>query len=345
MNYQLHGGNYEMLETELDFSANINPLGIPDNIRAAVISSADKWGEYPDPYCRELCKKLSEYEDIAAENIVCGNGASDIIYRIVQALRPHKAVICAPSFGEYKKALIETGCEIHEHFLLEENDFFMTDPFLDELEADIDIAFICTPNNPTGALICPQLMKKIAEKCLKKNIILISDECFLDFAENSQLYTMKNFMNENIIILKAFTKIFAIPGLRLGYGLFGSSETAEKIRNSGQFWSVSAPAQAAGIAAFNKSAAISDTVKLIAEEREYLSGELASFGFRVYPSEANFILFKSRYPLYEMLLREKILIRSCAGYSGLGENYFRIAVRTHGENIRLIEAIRRILNG
>ena len=171
------------------------------------------------------------------------------------------------------------------------------------------------------------------------------DECFLPFAVDSVNKSVRRFINENIVILKAFTKIFSMAGLRLGYALFGNAELADILRNTGQFWSVSVPAQTAGIAALNEYDYIEKIVKLINTEREFLISELKNFGFKVYDSEANFILFLCEIPLDEMLLKEKIAIRNCNNYDGLGDGFFRIAVRNRNENEILISAVRRCMNG
>lgn len=339
-----HGGDVYGREILYDFSANLNPLGMPESVKKAAAAAAAGSGAYPDPHCRELVRRLAEYEHFPEENIVCGNGADDLIYRTVHALKPKRAVIAAPSFSEYAKALSEVGCGITEHRLEESMGFALHESILQRLTDDNDMMILCSPNNPTGRLIEWSVMRALCDACRDKGIIFLCDECFIDLAEDGGKYSARNFMNENIVILKAFTKTFAMAGLRLGYALCGSPETADKIRNSGQFWSVSAPAQAAGIAALGETGYLVKTWELISAERAYLSEMLAGYGFTVYPSDANFILFRSSYPLDELLMRrEKILIRSCANYSGAGEEYFRIAVRSHEENTALAAAVERVI--
>jgi threonine-phosphate decarboxylase len=342
---QQHGGNIEQLRCILDFSANINPLGVPDSVKKAILGSIADIEKYPDPYCRELRGKLSKHESISADNIVCGNGADDLIFRMVHALKPRKALICVPTFSEYSRALYEVGCEICEHKLSEQNNFDVTESIIDVLDSSLDMCFICTPNNPTGRLIAPELLTKIAAKCSENGIVLVSDECFLDFVSDSESYSLRRYFSESCIILKAFTKLFAIPGIRLGYALCGSSELTEKIQKSGQFWSVSAPAQAAGIAALYEADYVRKTREYIADERRFLAAELIRLGVKVYDGAANFFLFRSRAGLAEELLAEGILIRDCQSFSGLTEGFYRVAVRTHDENIRLISALGRCLNG
>ena len=339
-----HGGNDLGLDIELDFSANLNPLGMSEAVRSAVTAAAGKWESYPDPYCRSLRSKLSEMLGTPYECIVCGNGADDLIYRIVSALRPENALICSPSFGEYRKALLENRCIISEHQLRAEDRFRLTDSILDKISGT-DIVILASPNNPTGLIIEPEVLERIARECLRKDTYLLCDESFIGFAENSRELTALKYMNEKVIVLRSFTKLFAMAGLRLGYAVCGSIESAERIADTGQYWSVSAPAQAAGEAALDEREYIKHTVELIMQEREYLAAELAGMGVKVFPSDVNFILFKACRELGELLLKEKILIRSCADYTGLGDEYFRTAVRTKRENIQLVAAIRRILNG
>lgn len=338
-----HGGDVFEREIVYDFSANLNPLGMPESVKNALRKSISEWEKYPDPFCRSLVKKLSEREDFPPENIVCGNGAADLIFRIVQTVKPKKAVVCAPSFSEYSKALTQNGSEISAYFLSEKSGFALDEKILEMLDESVQMLILCTPNNPTGRTIDGELLRQICEKCEANDIVFLCDECFIDFTENAA--HAEQFMNPNVVVLKAFTKIYAMAGLRLGYALFGDEKLAESVRKSGQFWSVSAPAQTAGAAALDEKNYLEKTLELVKKEREFLTEKLRNFGFKVYPSEANFILFYTELPLDEMLLSEKILIRNCANFEGLEQGYFRIAVRSHEENSALVSAIERCLNG
>lgn len=338
-----HGGNIYEHEVTYDFSANLNPLGMPQSVINAAIAAVSKSDAYPDPECRELVKKLAAYESVDEKNIVCGNGADDIIYRIIHALKPQKALIAVPTFSEYEKALREVHCDVIGHSLCESTGFSLDESISGNLTDNVDMLILCNPNNPTGRLIDRELMSVLCKKSVEKNILFVCDECFIDLAENGKGYSAANFMSDNIIIVKAFTKTFAMAGLRLGYALFGDQDTAKKVRCTGQFWSVSSPAQAAGIAALDEAQYVGTARKTISEERKFLSEMLTEYGFKVYPSDANFILFRSGSPLDEMLIKEKILIRSCANYAGLGDGYFRIAVRSHDENKALAAAIGKVI--
>lgn len=338
-----HGGDVFEREIVYDFSANLNPLGMPESVKNALQKSISEWEKYPDPFCRSLVKKLSERENFPPENIVCGNGAADLIFRIVQTVKPKRSVACAPSFSEYSKALMQIGSEISAYFLSEKSGFALDEKILEMLDESVQMLILCTPNNPTGRTVDGELLRRICEKCEANDIVFLCDECFIDFTENSA--HAEQFINPNVVVLKAFTKIYAMAGLRLGYALFGDEKLAESVRKSGQFWSVSAPAQTAGAAALDEKNYLEKTLELVKKEREFLTEKLRNFGFKVYPSEANFILFYTELPLDEMLLSEKILIRNCANFEGLEQGYFRIAVRSHEENSALVSAIERCLNG
>lgn len=345
MNRYTHGGDVYSRHIEHDFSANINPLGLPDAVLLKASESLRRCGSYPDPECRELIRAISEYEWFSARKIVCGNGAADLIYRIVCALKPRASLLCAPTFSEYEKALTEHGCAVRKHYLRRENGFALTEDILGDITPGTDILFLCTPNNPTGRTISPELMTRISERCRETGTFLVTDECFLDFVGGGKELSAKPLLNENSAVLKAFTKIFAMPGIRLGYALFGSAETAEKVAGTGQAWSVSTPAQAAGVAVLKLEDYIEKTAEIIGRERDYLSAGLRRLGLEVIPSEANFILFRCNEPLDKTLPERGIAVRNCANYDGLENGWFRTAVRLREENELLLAALREVLHG
>lgn len=341
----IHGGNVYDKNVKLDFSANINPLGMPEGVKTAFHSAIDLCEKYPDHNCTELKKVIAEHENCSENHICVGNGAADLIYRIVHVFKPEKCVIVSPSFSEYEKALNEVNCEISFYQLKEEMDFDLQSDFGNRINSETDMVFLTSPNNPTGKIISAEILKSIAEKCLETDTILVADECFMDFAENGWEYSVRRFMNENIIILKAFTKIYAMAGIRLGYAVCGDSAKAGKISESGQYWSVSAVAQKCGTAALKEKEYIQKTVELVTTERYYLESELNRLGFKVYRGFANFVFFRSEAGLCEKLLDKGILIRCCGNYHGLSDKYYRIAVRTHAENRELIKTMEMIVDG
>ena len=340
-----HGGDvYANPGVKLDFSVNTNPFGMPEEIRRALTLRMDEFAWYPDTKCRELCAGLSAYENLPQDYILCGNGAADLIYRMCYAIKPKKALVTAPTFSEYELALDQVCCHVERHFLKAENLFELGADIESSLAPDVDILFLCNPNNPTGSLISSSLMERIVARASKNNTIIVVDECFLDFTDG---VSAKRFLGDSpgLIVLKAFTKMYSMAGLRLGYLLCSDRALVEKISTAAQCWSVSVPAQIAGVAALSCSGWIEKTRRLIGKQRPDLSEKLAGLGITVFPSEANFLLLRSEKPLYELLLQKGILIRRCQNFCGLDASYFRVAVKTEQENAALINALKEIAGG
>lgn len=345
----IHGGDVysarqKMKQEPLDFSANINPMGMPPGAVRAAADALQQCTQYPDPLCRELRAALAAYEGIPAEQIVCGNGAADLIFRIVAATHPQRALLLEPTFAEYEQALRSMDCSIAYFPLQESEGFVLPEAFLQQLTPEINLLFLCNPNNPTGRTVSPALLQEIWKRCEEAGILLVVDECFNEFLEHPEQNTLKDVLETgaNAVILKAFTKSFAMPGLRLGYGLCGNGDLAERIFSCGQPWGVSIPAQAAGVAALQEQGYLERMRRLIQTERRWLSENLARLGLCVFPSEANYILFRTEteIPLRERMEQRGVLIRACGNYRGLDNRYYRIAVRGHGENERLIAALK-----
>lgn len=330
----------------IDFSANINPLGMPPSVKRAIIDNIDAYTNYPDPLCRELINEISKAESIPNEFIVCGNGAADLIYRIVSVVKPKVTLLLAPTFSEYQKAVEAVNSIIKYHYLNENKRFVLDESILDKLSPDVDLVFLCNPNNPTGVPIEKKLLLAIVEKCKLNNAILVVDECFIDFLENSQEYSIIQQIKDynNVIVLKAFTKVYAMAGIRLGYCICSNSEIGDSVYNQGQPWSVSVAAQKCGIAALNETEFVNQTKIIIKQNREYLIHNLKLLGLNVYNSKANYILFKSENKnIQSELEKNGILIRSCANYKGLKDTFFRIAVKLKEDNEYLIKCLASIL--
>ena len=171
------------------------------------------------------------------------------------------------------------------------------------------------------------------------------DECFADFLEEPERHTMKPFLARfpNLVILKAFTKLYAMAGVRLGYALCADGQLVEKMRDAGQPWAVSSLAQAAGEAALDETAYVGKVRRMVQRERPWMTRQLTQLGLRVVPGEANYLLFRCPVPLVQPLRERGILLRSCSNYHGLDETWYRTAVRTHEENIRLIQALSEVV--
>lgn len=343
VNEAVHGGDVYRNEVRLDFSVNLNPLEMPASAAEAMTSGLKEIHQYPDPYQQKLREGIASFEGISPDHIVCGNGASELIMAAVHALKPKKALVTAPCYAGYAAALRAEDAVTEEYPLREENDFAIDEGILERISSGTDIVFIADPNNPNGKLISPELKKEIAGKCAGCGAALVIDECFLPLTGE---WKERKTVSDGALHLRAFTKTFAIPGIRLGYMVSRDRGLLEGIRKHLPEWNVSRIAERTGEAA-SKVLAETDylerSVRMIREERTYLRGELIRCGIRVYTGDANYLLIRSVPDLYDRLLGKGIMIRRCANFSGLDETYFRIAVRRHEDNETLIKAIGEIL--
>jgi threonine-phosphate decarboxylase len=344
MNMYQHGGDIYSNKDKIDFSTNINLAGIPEGVLRAACEGVMLSDRYPDTECFDLRKAISKAKDIPAEQIICGNGAADLIYSLVLALKPKKALMPVPTFHEYEQALEAVGCELEYAPLNDEHQFMLSEDFIKRIKKDTDIIFLCNPNNPTGNLIQKKLMLRIIHQCETEGIWLVVDECFMDFVEEGKDYSVLEQCGgtKYLFILKAFTKLYAMPGLRLGYGICGNKEILKRMREVSQPWNVSIPAQMAGIAALKEEDYVTKSLELIRREKDYLIKVLGKLDYKIYGSKANYIFFQTNPGLYALCLEKGILIRDCSNYLGLKEGYYRIAVKQHEENEQLIKVIKEV---
>ena len=346
----VHGGDYVGYREKygrdaMDFSANVSPLGMPTAVAQAIGEAAYHADRYPDPLCRELCAAIARAESVPAEWVLCGNGAADLIFRLALSVRPRRALILAPTFAEYAAALETAGCEICRYELSEQNDFALTPEFANAIDENVDMVFLCQPNNPTGQVANRALMRQILNKCQAMGAWLAVDECFLDFLPDGDAYTMMRELGgaENLFILKAFTKLYGMAGVRLGYGFCADETLLARMRNAGQPWSVSSLAQAAGMAALEQTEYVEQVRLLIEEERPYLQAGLQALGLRVISGKANYLLFRATRTLGEEMERRGVVLRGCGNYPGLDDTWYRTAVRTRRENDILLQTLREVL--
>ena len=343
-----HGGEVYDHPGVIDFSSNINPLGTPPAVLEAVAASLPLLSQYPDPYCRELTAAIAQYEGVPQSQILCGNGAAELIFSFCQAMQPKKALVPVPSFSEYRSALDSVGCETLRYPLSRENGFLLDERFLPALEAfDGELLMLCNPNNPTGQVTEKPLMERILAVCEEKQIFLFIDECFLDLTEGGEALSLKEGLAtaDNFLLLKAFTKSFGMAGLRLGYCLSGNERLLARMGKANQAWNVSIPAQLAGTAALKEQAFLSRAREIIHSQRPLMAAALEKMGCTVIPSRVNFLLFYKETELRAPLLDRGYQIRSCANYPGLGPGWYRIAVKLPEQNQGLLGAMEEILSG
>ena len=349
MKQLVHGGDWmgyreRFGRDALDFSANVSPLGLPEGVAQAIRDALPLADRYPDPLCRTLRAALSRAEGVPPEHIFCGNGAADLIFRLVWAQKPRRALVTAPTFAEYATALESVGCTVERFFLREQEDFAVTDAFCAAIRPGVDMVFLCQPNNPTGQLTALPLVEQIRHRCAACGTLLVVDECFLDFLPDHALHTAKGLLGEgNLVILKAFTKLYGMAGVRLGYALSADTALLEQMQACGQPWGVSSLAQAAGLAALEETAYVEKVRALIAEQRPRLTAGLRALGLRVLDGRANYLLFQAPETLGEALRQRGAVLRSCANYPGLGPGWYRTAVRTGPENEQLLKLLAEVL--
>ncbi len=360
MDHGLHGGDIYGSEIIHDFSVNVNPLGLPEGVGQALRESVGGWWRYPDPQCRGLVRKLAAYHHVAQERLVCGNGAADLLYRFAQMRKPRQALTPVPTFSEYERAVRAAGGETRYYGLREGQGYRLdVDRLIGSLEG-AEVLFLCNPNNPTGLALPKGQVEKLAKACGQKGVFLVLDECFCDFLQDPEEFSFLGNIGKypGVMVLRAFTKTYAMAGLRLGYAVCGDPGLAQRLQQAGQPWSVSLPAQEAGVAALDEKGYLARTRELVERERRRLGEGLKRLGFKVFPSQVNFLLFQDNKGAYGDLwarCREgKILIRDCCNFPGLGppgratghkageggpwkaSGYYRICVRKEEENQYLL---------
>lgn len=334
-------------EQLLDFSVNVTPLGIPDNIKQAMVESLDKAGVYPDLSKEHLNTAIASRYNLDKECVCCGNGASDLIFRIVFALRPEKALILAPTFVEYASALSCVTDDI-ESYDINHEDFQVREDILKKIVPGIDMVILCNPNNPTGQLIPKDILIQTAKKCGETGAWLLIDECFLEFVKDGEAYSMAEYLKAfpNTIILKSFTKMFGIAGLRLGYMLCADETICYLADHHGCDWNVNCVAEAAGLEALKSDDYVAEVVAYVEAEREFLTEGLRQLGIDVLSGAANYLLFHvpGEEELYEKLLSYGIMIRTCDNYENLGKDFYRIGVGEHKANQYLLECLQNLID-
>ena len=340
-------------EDILDFSSSVNPLGPSKKALEAAKNSFKEIPAYPDSNSSELRQAIaSNFNGLTKNNIVVGNGSTELMYLFAEVFmrKGDIAVIPAPTFGEYESAIRKTG-ETPKFVKLNGKFNVESGVFTREM-AGAKIVFLCNPNNPTSLLIPNETLTEIIEQALKQDTLVFLDEDFLEFVENEKALSMINRIKSypNLFILRSFTKIFGLTGLRVGYGI-ASEEITNALLCTKIPWNVNCLAQAAAVAALKDQEHLRVTRDLIKKEKTWLQTELNGFkSFKVYSPDANFFFIdirKSGLTATELtgkLLRQGILIRDCTSFRGIDEYFIRVAVKTHVENERLIEALKQIVN-
>ncbi|NDL63210.1 threonine-phosphate decarboxylase CobD [Acerihabitans arboris] len=351
-----HGGNVLDMALKLgvdetsivDFSANINPLGMPASLKRALAAHWSLAERYPDPLYRRLHDRLAAHHQCPASWILAGNGATELIYDLAFLLRGKTVLLPTPGFAEYRLALKGMDCRVEDFPLTESDDFSPDHRLPAALRPGIDALFLCTPNNPTGQLIATDLLLAIARRCRELAITLVVDEAFMDFIPDgvSVINRLGDF--PNLFVLRSLTKFYAIPGLRLGYMLGSDTQAMARLRERRPPWTINAFAALAGEVVLDDLEYQRDAMRWLQEQQTYLYGGLSALpALKVWRPAANYIFFRCQrraLDLQAALLQKGLLIRSCANYPGLSGDYYRVAIKGGADNRRLLEALGEVLN-
>lgn len=332
-----HGGDVYRNPIEYDFSINVNPLGMPLASIQAAHEGVVLTGRYPDYKAEQLCHAIAKAKQIPADRIIPGNGAAELLYALGQTI-PGKALTLAPTFTGYAEAVAAGGGELT--YASDEQEL------LAKLDDSIRLVFLCNPNNPTGTLFTREQILRVLAKAEAMQAYVCVDECFLPFLEEEASYSMLPYLAKHprLLVLRAFTKIYCMAGLRLGYLACGDTELQSRIRAKLQPWNTSIPAQMAGIAALSDTEYLAKTRENLQAERAYLVPRLRELVAEVYDGYGNFLLFRDEPDLKERMLEVGVLIRACGDFEGLDDTYFRIGIRSHSENQEFIRRLARVKN-
>ena len=347
-----HGGNlkevsdlYGIPESEIiDFSSNVNPLGVSPKVKSVYDLSFKTLTSYPEAAGESFVEAVSKHHDIPKENILAGAGATELIYNVAKFLGSGSHLIVAPAFSEYERAL--KG----------KSDYLLFDKVaggkvaIGDLEDNLKgkkSFWIANPTNPAGVLTFRKSMEEVADLTASMGVVFVVDEAFIDYEE---FHSVKELVTEvdNLIVIRSMTKFFALAGLRAGY-LFASKNLIEGIADVSPPWSLGTVASRCASVSFDDSQYILDSIAFNTKEREFLYEEFDGIeGVETFMSSANFILCRTESmkasELKEMLLKEyKVLIRDCSDYYGLDESFFRIAVRGRENNEVLVSALKKCL--
>jgi threonine-phosphate decarboxylase len=354
---QQHGGNiyeivqdYDIQKDEIkDFSSNTNPLGPPALLNEVLKRNLNFYKYFPDPNSTQLKKALSEVYDVPSKNIIIGNGSCELISAISKFLSPCYALVLAPTFSEYERSMLSFESTVENINILMEEHIELDLERLKKKLRSTGVIFLCNPNNPTGTILDKTQILRLIELSKKNITFVVIDESFMEFTENGETLIKEALGFPNVFIIKSLTKLYSIPGVRLGFGI-GPSELIKKLHDLLPYWNVNTLAQIIGQCIVKDSEFIRKTQKFVKEERKFLIESLKKTKiFLPYPSLVNFILVRinthklsSTQLAEKLILEDGILIRDCSSFFGLNEKFIRISVRKRNDNILLIKALKRI---
>lgn len=349
-----HGANVDNMAKQfgkdekdiIDFSSNVNPH-IISNLGKYVLEGLEKSRSYPDINYTNLRNNISDYINVDSELIIPGNGATEIIYLLMKSIK-NRIAILNPTFSEYGRGAKLNNLEVIDFHLKEENNFSID---LDEIQNNMDrfdSLFVCNPNNPNGKV---KNLNELLDLMIENDKLLIVDETFMEFVGEEEKYSLIGRINqtENLFILKAVTKFFGMPGLRLGYGVTSNKQIIKNIYEYKEPWTINSFAENLSNYLFKDKDYISSSKEYYVNERKFMLQELRNIPkLKVYDTDTNFVLMKledgeSNSLKLELFEKYNILIRDASNFIGLDKGYFRVAIKSHEDNKALIEALKKTL--
>lgn len=352
-----HGSDLEKIEQIYhinkeditSFSANVNPLGVSPKLRKTLADKIDAITSYPDREYTSLRKCIGKYVNADYNHIIVGNGSTELISLFIQIKHPKKAIMIGPTYSEYEREVTLGGGSSLYYRLDEEHDFKLDIKSLDtELRPDVDLLVICNPNNPTSSAIKSEDMRKILDICKQRDIFVMVDETYVEFAEDMELITsipLTEYYN-NILILRGISKFFAAPGLRLGYAICGNEDLLKEINKRKNPWTINSLAVIAGEIMFSDEEYIFQTKTLISAERARICEILQKCNsIKVFPPTANFVLVKilkkniTAMDLFESAIKKGLMIRDCSTFPFLDHQYIRFCFMSPEKNNELLKVL------
>ncbi|MBC7765190.1 MAG: threonine-phosphate decarboxylase [Hyphomonadaceae bacterium] len=356
---QQHGGNLynasQALQIPmaalLDFSANLNPLGMPDALQDIYKNGIHTLLHYPDPDYTVLRAQLSQYAGVPVPCVLEGNGATESIFLLFEVLKPKRVLMPVPTFSEYGQAIERVGGVVVPFVLCEEDSFQVPFEQLKPLLHTVDCVMLCNPNNPTSQLLDKQALLSFIADAKALGVRVVVDEAFIELTEQGVGNSTAPYLSQhdNLYIIRALTKIFAIPGVRLGYVL-AKADIIEKMKARKMCWSVNGLAVLTGNYLSQCQAFLAQTRACVTTEKNWLFEQIGQIAaLKPITPATNFILVKvindnlNVQQLHTTMARQGILIRNASNFDGLNEQFFRVAVRQRHENLTLLQTLKRVL--
>lgn len=329
----------------VSFADNVNPLGFPNSVLEDLKEKIHLITTYPDPQYEALKASISDYLSISKEMIVLGNGSTQLISLFLQLFAKKQALILSPSYSEYERELKLAGCQIHSFFLREEEEFQLNmEELKKQLSDSISIFVLCNPNNPTSSILSAVEMEELLQHCAQKNIYVLVDETYIEFADHSYSSMPLVPKFQNLMVIRGISKFFAAPGLRMGYGATSNQTFRDTLKETQNPWSINSLAAYAGEKLFQEKAFISETKSFISSERTRMFQRLSKEKhLKLFFPHANFQLLKINHPNYsapqcfEEGIRQGLLLRDCSSFPGLHGNFLRFCYRNKEENDALLD--------